>query len=87
MEIVQGSLSKEGVNNVQILVANISAKVLIELAVPLATTLDSEGILIASGFLNERFDDVIQSFNAAGLSLVKRRDVQDWVAVVLSRSY
>ena len=87
MEVVQGSLSKEGVKDIQIVVANISAKVLIELAVPLTATLDSEGLLIASGFLDERFGDVMQSFNAAGLSLVKRRDVQDWVAVVLSRLY
>ena len=85
VEILQGSLPKKGVENVQILVANISAKVLIELSGPLGKTLNSKGILIASGFLDERFDEVIQSFRAAGLSLIKRKNVQDWVTVVLSR--
>ena len=84
IKVIQGTLPNERLNKVDILVANISAKVLIELARPMTSILAPEGILIASGFLDERFDDVIQSFDEAGLSLIKRRNVEDWVTLVLS---
>lgn len=83
IRVVQGTIPKEGLSGVQVLVANISAKVLIELSTSLVAALDPDGVLIASGFLDERFQDVIVAFREAGLCLIERRDVDDWVTITL----
>lgn len=65
--------------------ANIIAKVLRELAVPLARSLRPGGLLVASGIIQEREGEVAEAFVAAGLTLQERRVEGDWVAVVCRR--
>src|SRR5262249_18141794 len=69
-----------------LIVANIIARVLATLAVDMATALAPGGLLIASGIIDEREDEVVTAFAAAGLEPVERRQEGDWVALVYTKS-
>jgi ribosomal protein L11 methyltransferase len=65
-----------------LIVANILAETIMELAPALAAQLLPEGVLIASGIIAERAEAVASCLRENGVSLVERRDAGDWVALV-----
>lgn len=67
-------------------VANIIADVLIALAHHLAAALSPDGLLISSGIIHEREEEVALMLAAAGLHLRERHREGDWVALVHSRA-
>jgi ribosomal protein L11 methyltransferase len=69
-----------------LIVANIIARVLVALAADMAGALAPGGTLIASGIIAERAAEVVETFAAAGLAPVERRQEGDWVALVYSKS-
>ena len=62
VRIMRGSVPRAGVSGYDLVLANISAKVLTELAAPLAETLAPDGLLIASGVLEEQSASVAEAF-------------------------
>ena len=68
-----------------IVTANISAKVLCELATDLLACLKEDGVLIASGLLAERRDEVTSAFNEAGGTVIEERESEDWLALKIMR--
>ncbi len=68
-----------------LIAANLIAGTLVILAQDLARALQPEGILISSGIILEREDEVIQAMNAAGLDVTERRQEGEWVALVCHR--
>jgi ribosomal protein L11 methyltransferase len=76
----EGSLpSDEG--PFDLVLANLIAGLLVELAANLADELVPGGTLIASGIFIDREPDVRAALEAAGLDIVGRRDETDWVAL------
>jgi ribosomal protein L11 methyltransferase len=69
-----------------LIVANIIARVLMALAQDLAAALNPAGLLIASGIIAEREQEVAAAFGAAGLAPVVRQQAGDWVALVYRQS-
>jgi ribosomal protein L11 methyltransferase len=69
-----------------LVVANILAETIMELAPALAAHLLPEGVLIASGIIAERAEAVASCLRENGMSLVERRDDGDWVALVARRA-
>jgi ribosomal protein L11 methyltransferase len=67
-----------------VVVANIIADVLIELAPELAATLAPGGRLITSGIIQDREDEVALTLAAAGLHLRERLREGEWVALLHS---
>ncbi len=65
-----------------VVVANIIAKVLIDMAPDLAAKVMPKGLLIACGIINERAEDVRCAFEAAGVHTVEQRVDGDWVAII-----
>ena len=65
--------------------ANISAKVVMELAPHLASALRPGGRLVASGLLEERAEEVEERLASEGLRPLERRVDGDWVALVALR--
>ena len=65
--------------------ANISAKVLIELAEHIAASMKPGGVLVASGVLQERGDEVKEALSAAGLTEMEIQHSEDWLALVFQR--
>ena len=68
-----------------IVTANISARVLSEIAADLIECLKDHGVLIASGLLAERRDEVIAAFAEAGGVVIEERESEDWLAFKVVR--
>ncbi len=84
LEVRSGSLPPDPVERFQLILANLVAAVLIDLAPRLAAHLAPGGRLIASGIIEPRADEVIEAMRAAGLAPVRRLDDEDWVSLVLA---
>ena len=86
VRVVRGSVPQPGVSGFDLVLANISAKILTELATPLAQTLAPDGVLIASGVLEEQSAAVAEAFREAGLHVRDVRAMEDWAVIVASLS-
>jgi ribosomal protein L11 methyltransferase len=64
-----------------VVVANLIASLLIELAAPLRDELSAGGILLASGIFRDRESEVRAAFGGAGLDVRSRTSEGDWVAL------
>jgi ribosomal protein L11 methyltransferase len=82
VEVVTGVLSSVA-PGFQLIMANIQADVLIDLAASLVAALSPGGHLILSGILTEQGDSVVQAFAQAGLRLHARREEGEWVGLTL----
>jgi ribosomal protein L11 methyltransferase len=65
-----------------LVLANILAETIIDLAPALAANLPPGGILVVSGIIAERTDAVLASLHQNGLSLVEQRNDGEWVALI-----
>ena len=84
VRVTRGSIPRPGASGFDIVLANISAKVLTELASPLAQTLAPDGVLIASGVLEEQGASVAEAFRGAGLHVHEVQAMEDWAVIVAS---
>ncbi len=80
----QGSLAA-GTPAYDLVVANIIASVLRDLAAALASAVRPGGLLLASGIIQERESEVAAAFTSAGLTVRERHAEGDWVALTCSR--
>ena len=69
----------------EVVAANISAKALIELAGPLISSVSTNGVIITSGVLETRLDDVNAAFESAGGVVQSSRKIEDWTATRIAR--
>lgn len=85
VRVVQGTLPYPGVpqSSADLVLANISAKVVRELACHLAGSLAPGGTLAASGFIAEQERPVREALAGAGFELVRRVQDGDWVTLAL----
>jgi len=68
-----------------LVVANILARILIELASSLTKAVRPGGTLILGGIIDVKEAAVREKFNEVGLKLVRREECEDWVSLVLRR--
>ena len=68
-----------------VVLANIIARILIELSAALVRHTKPGGSLVLAGIISSREDDVIAAFSAQGATVVTRRQTDDWVSLVLTR--
>jgi ribosomal protein L11 methyltransferase len=69
-----------------VVLANLSASLLVDLAEPLAAEVAPGGVLVASGIFVDREADVRSAFEAAGLSVTRRLSEGDWVLLEAERA-
>ena len=69
-----------------LIVANIIANVIIALAAPFAAVLRPGGVLLASGIIRDREDDVRAALGAAGLAVERREARDEWITLVARRT-
>ena len=82
----QGSLpATPPVDPYPLVLANLVATVLVELASRLAAHLAPAGTLLASGIIEGRADEVMHAFRAAGLAVEERLDDGEWVSLRVTR--
>lgn len=82
----RGSLEREPGERYGLVLANLVAAVLIDLAPRLASHLAPDGVLIVGGIIEPRAGEVIAAMTDAGLVTATRRDDGEWVALGLRRS-
>ena len=68
-----------------VVVANLTAEVIVDLMGELAACLKHDGWMILSGILSELSDDVEQSARGAELKVVERQNSGEWTALVARR--
>lgn len=68
-----------------IVLANITAEILVLLAPSVPKNLKENGVLILSGILNDRVEKVKHAFAAVGLQVIAQRQKGEWCALVLKR--
>jgi ribosomal protein L11 methyltransferase len=69
-----------------IVVANILADVILSMAPALRDALRPDGLLIASGIIDTRADDVRRGLTAAGLLVTETRAEGEWAAILAGRT-
>lgn len=69
-----------------LIVANLLASLLIEMAKSLYDLLEPGGTLIASGIFHERGDNVIRAFEGAGLTVTEKKQEEDWLCLISVRA-
>ena len=84
IEVRAGSLPATATERFPLILANLVAAVLVDLAAPLAGHLAPGGRLVASGIIEPRASEVIGAMAAAGLEPVRRLEEEDWVSLVLA---
>lgn len=85
IEARRGSVPIASEGPFDVVLANLIASLLVDLAVPLAASVTPGGRLIASGIFRDRESDVRRAFESAGLLFVARWAETDWVALEVER--
>ncbi|MGH2489541.1 MAG: 50S ribosomal protein L11 methyltransferase [Candidatus Limnocylindria bacterium] len=85
-EVRLGTLPETAVERYHLVLANLVAAVLIDLGPRLAAHTVPGGILIASGIIESRDDEVEAALRAAGFDVVDWITEGDWVTVRLTRT-
>jgi ribosomal protein L11 methyltransferase len=82
----RGSLPEEALERFPLVVANLVAGLLVDLAPRLAAHGTPGATVLASGIITHRAGEVIEGLAGAGLSLRERVDEDDWVSLRLERA-
>jgi ribosomal protein L11 methyltransferase len=85
IDIVEGVPQDFAGREFDMVVANLTAEVIIDLMADLVGALASSGTLILSGILIELQSDVERSINESGLTIIKRREMGEWCSLVARR--
>lgn len=79
----KGVLADLEPQNADIVVANIIADVVISLSGIMSSYLKKGGILLTSGIIKERKEDVMKAYADKGFELIEILEMGEWVAIVL----
>lgn len=83
VRVEHGTLDAEKhCNQFDLICINILAEVICDLAPALASALRSPGMLIASGILDYKADEVVEALNAVGIKTIETMQEEDWVALI-----
>lgn len=85
--VAEGSVGPDGPvrSSYDLVLANIIARVLIELSAGLAAAMNPGGTLVLAGIIEGREPEVRSAFGALGLTFVRRAQEDDWVSLVYRR--
>ncbi|MDR3203153.1 MAG: 50S ribosomal protein L11 methyltransferase [Deltaproteobacteria bacterium] len=84
LEAWEGTLATFEDRRFDLILANLTRNVLIDLAPDLSSKIRSPGRLILSGLLENQSDDIIKKFSSYGFSLERHLGLDEWSALSLS---
>ncbi len=79
--------TEEFAGRYDLVVANIIARIIIELARPLLAACAPGGRLITAGIIIDRADEVRAALDAAGLTAIEQHQMGDWVCIEGTKKY
>jgi ribosomal protein L11 methyltransferase len=82
VEVYEGTLNDIAVEKSDIIVANIIADVIIDLAKIVENYIKEKGLLITSGIIKEKKDRVIETYTQKGFTCEETAEDGEWVAIV-----
>lgn len=82
----RGTLAAESGDRYRLVLANLVAAMLVDLAPRLAGHLAPRGTLVAGGIIEPRGEEVIAAMSDAGLTVRERRDHGEWVTLRLEHA-
>lgn len=85
IELSEGQPRELAHREFDVVVANLTAEVILDLLDDLAACVATEGLMILSGILSELAGDVERSLVASGLEVIERREAGEW-SVLVARS-
>ena len=74
-------------NQFDLVCINILAEIVCDLAPMVANALRAGGIVIASGILDFKADDVRDAFAECGIDVIEKKQEEDWVALIGIKKY
>ncbi len=80
-----GQVSLEG-GKYDLICANIVADIIIRMTPDVDRYLADGGVLLASGIIAERCDDVVKAFEANGFCIVEKRTDNDWCGLAVKKA-
>ena len=66
--------------------ANITADILMRLAASIGKHLNDGGEILLSGIIDPRLDEVVKCYEAAGFNVCKRKNLDEWNALLIKRN-
>ena len=66
--------------------ANITADILMRLAASIGKHLNDGGEILLSGIIDPRLDEVVKCYEAAGFKVCKRKNLDEWNALLIKRN-
>lgn len=70
----------------QVILANLIARILVENAEQICSRVDADGVVVASGIIDQREQEVLDAYQRHGFTPLERRQSKDWVTLVLGRN-
>ncbi|MEK6321574.1 MAG: 50S ribosomal protein L11 methyltransferase [Acidobacteriota bacterium] len=86
VELLEGQPRNHSGQAFDIVVANLTAEVIVALMDDLAGCLAPEGLMILSGILGALAEDVERSLAILGFTVAERREVGEWCALIARRA-
>lgn len=83
LTVVKSDLAEGAEFSADLILANITAEILVRLAPAIPAHLNKGGAVILSGIIKDRRDMVKQAFSAVGLELLREENRGEWYAFVL----
>lgn len=87
IDIAEGQPSDYAGRRFDVVVANLTAEVIIGLIDHLAGCLSQSGLMILSGILTTLRADVERAITESGLTVIERREAGEWTALVAQRDF
>lgn len=85
IEVSQNNLLKGIETKAQVIVSNILAEVIVQFTEDVARILENEGYFIASGIIEQKKEEVIDSICKAGMKIIDTMQIEDWVAIIAQK--
>ena len=83
-DLLAGVDRKHGAYDV--ICANIVADIIIRMSPDVGNLMHEKSVLLTSGIISERADDVIAALSAHGLQVLERREENGWCALAVTKA-
>jgi len=100
LEVAEENLRRNGVEGIMsvsstplhrldeiydLVIANLTAPVINQMAASLSSCVSPKGWLVLSGILNEQMEEVVKSFQARYFNMIESWSSEEWLAILLKR--
>ncbi|MHB8580468.1 MAG: 50S ribosomal protein L11 methyltransferase [Ignavibacteriaceae bacterium] len=83
IKIVLGEIKDIHENEFDLITANIQKNILIQIAEDIKLKLNKGGMLMLSGLLMNDEEDIVQAYKKFGFKLIEKKQMDEWIALVM----